>query len=154
MVFVLIGQHLFAQNNQETIVDEQFAMKPFQFDVTEKNLVSKFKCLPKRKNEPIERGSDIPGDSIVTLSFGKDSFYFLKNKKSNKFYGAEIATSNTKLSQGLYVGMSKSNFLKTFHKAGSKSNIIMITDINEVCYHYFYFKNSKLVMIKIDSCLD
>lgn len=135
-------------------MNEKFSMKPFQFKMDEETLKSIFKFSPKKKSELIKKGQGMVGDSLITLSFEKNSFFFLKKKRLNTFYGAEIVDSHIKLSNGICIGMSKVDFLKSFNKTNLKSDTIIITDTNEICYHYFFFEKSKLVMIKIDGCLD
>jgi hypothetical protein len=153
LIFILIYNMVMAQNT-ELIIDDVFSSKPFGLLVTEQSLKSIIKSPSTQTINLIKKQKSVKSDTLIEYRSRGNKFYFLKTQNNSVFYGARITDKTIKLSRDIIVGMTKAGFLKIFKRSMLKSDTIVVSDTNEMCYHNFYFKHNRLIEINIDSCLD
>lgn len=143
------------QDKQFTIINDEFANRPFGAVLLPSNIISFIKTQFKIERRKVINEHSGKIDSLLIYKSGKSKFCFYKNEKQVFFQNAIILDSKIKLSKGIEIGQSLDSFKLVFKiKKSVVSDMFIITDSESYTQHKFYFKQGKLEKIELNERVD
>ena len=134
-----------------TISREEFAAKPFGFDLTIRNFEENYKNVLKRQRYFMTMPNTGRVDTIYRFYKGKKTgvFFHKYGRFDGRIMGGKIRKPQIELNNGIRTGMSREEFFRKFSDwEYNASNNLTIESPATRCTFTFVFSRNKLKEIK------
>ena len=144
-VVLLITPPLNVNQNSVTIVNEQFASKPFGFELTPETISKMYAGKIMLEKRPMNNEFSEKMDTLLIFKFLRSKVSFYKLPDRILFLKATIIDNGIRIANDIQIGQTKMDFLKLFSSEKLKDhNSFRVTDKLGYSDHLFYFENDRL----------